>query len=236
MSHAVTSPVIVALDFPHADAALNMADLLDPGNCRVKVGKELFTREGPVIVSALHERGFQVFLDLKYHDIPNTVAKACGAAADMGVWMLNVHAFGGPRMLAAARQAVDQTGSGSLLIAVTVLTSMDAEDLQAIGISGEPVDQVMRLASLTKNAGLDGVVCSAQEARILKFTLGANFKLVTPGIRPEDAEAGDQRRVVTPAQAQADGVDYMVIGRPITQDPNPNQALARILASLEAGH
>ena len=228
----VTSPVVVALDFPHVDAALGMADLLDPSKCRVKVGKELFTREGPAIVRALHDRGFEVFLDLKYHDIPNTVAKACAVAADMGVWMLNVHAFGGPRMLEAARQAVDQAGSGSLLIAVTVLTSMDADDLQAIGISGEPVDQVMRLATLTKNAGLDGVVCSAREAAVLKSTFGADFKLVTPGIRPADAEAGDQRRVVTPTQAQADGVDYMVIGRPITQDPHPGEALERILQSL----
>ena len=227
-----SSPVIVALDFPHADAALEMADLLDPALCRVKVGKELFTREGPSIVKALHDRGFELFLDLKYHDIPNTVAKACAVAADMGVWMLNVHASGGPRMLAAAREAVDQTGSGSLLIAVTVLTSMDAADLRAIGIECEPVEQVVRLATLTRDAGLDGVVCSAQEAKTLKSALGEGFRLVTPGIRPADAEAGDQRRIVTPAQARADGVDFMVIGRPITQAQNPGKALEQILASL----
>lgn len=226
------SPVIVALDFPHGDAALDMADRLDPAQCRVKVGKELFTREGPAIVKALHDRGFELFLDLKYHDIPNTVAKACSVAADMGVWMLNVHASGGPRMLEAARDAVDQTGSGSLLIAVTVLTSMDETDLRAIGIDCDPMEHVLRLATLTRDAGLDGVVCSAREASALKSALGQTFKLVTPGIRPADAEAGDQRRVVTPAQAQADGVDYMVIGRPITQALNPDQALEKILASL----
>lgn len=231
-SPVIDSPVIVALDFPHGDAALGTADLLDPKSCRVKVGKELFTREGPAIVKALHDRGFEVFLDLKYHDIPNTVAKACTVAAEMGVWMLNVHASGGPRMLEAARQAVEQTGSGSLLIAVTVLTSMDKSDLQAIGLGCDPQEQVMRLAKLTQAAGLDGVVCSAQEATLLKQNLGQEFKLVTPGIRPANADAGDQRRVVTPAQAKADGVDYMVIGRPIAQAQNPAGALSDILATL----
>lgn len=232
MSDSIMSPVVVALDFPYADAALAMADLLDPQKCRVKVGKELFTREGPAIVKALHERDFQVFLDLKYHDIPNTVAKACGVAADMGVWMLNVHACGGPRMLAAAREAVDQAGSGSLLIAVTVLTSMDQSDLQAIGITCDPLSQVKRLAALTQQAGLDGVVCSAQEAPALRTQCGEGFLLVTPGIRPLAAEAGDQRRVVTPRQAQQDGVSYMVIGRPVTQAQQPGQALDAILAEM----
>ncbi|MDX1694222.1 MAG: orotidine-5'-phosphate decarboxylase [Ketobacteraceae bacterium] len=230
----VTSPVIVALDFPHADGALQLADRLDPAKCRVKVGKELFTREGPAIVTALQDRGFELFLDLKYHDIPNTVAKACTAAAELGVWMLNVHASGGPRMLAAAREAVDQTGSGSLLIAVTVLTSMDKTDLEAIGIAVEPEEQVLRLAGITRDAGLDGVVCSAREAEMLKSRFGEQFRLVTPGIRPADAEAGDQRRVVTPPQALAAGVDYMVIGRPITQAQDPGQALEQILKSLES--
>lgn len=232
MSDSQKSPVVVALDFPHGDAALEMVDRLDPQKCRVKVGKELFTREGPAIVKAIHDRGFELFLDLKYHDIPNTVAKACAVAADMGVWMLNVHASGGPRMMAAAKEAVDQTGSGSLLIAVTVLTSMDKEDLNAIGISGEPIDHVVRLAKLTEDSGLDGVVCSAQEAPILRQQINPAFKLVTPGIRPADAEAGDQRRIVTPEKAMQDGVDYMVIGRPITQAADPVAALDKILFSL----
>lgn len=234
MADSSISPVVVALDFPHGDAALQMADLLDPKKCRVKVGKELFTREGPGIIKALHERGFELFLDLKYHDIPNTVAKACAVAADMGVWMVNVHASGGPRMMAAAKEAVDQAGSGSLLIAVTVLTSMDEADLSAIGIDCPPIEQVTRLAKLTESCGLDGVVCSAQEAPVLRNEIGSAFKLVTPGIRPANAEAGDQRRIVTPEQALADGVDYMVIGRPITQAQNPESALDQILFSLNS--
>lgn len=233
-SQSIMSPVVVALDFPHGDAALQLADRLDPKKCRVKVGKELFTREGPAIVKALHDRGFQLFLDLKYHDIPNTVAKACSVAADMGVWMLNVHASGGPRMMSAAKEAVAQTGSGSLLIAVTVLTSMDAQDLNAIGIAGEPIDHVRRLAKLTQEVGLDGVVCSAQEAPVLRQDLDGSFKLVTPGIRPANADAGDQRRVVTPQRALADGVDFMVIGRPITQAADPSLALDEILLSLDS--
>lgn len=234
MSDIQKSPVVVALDFPHGDAALEVVDRLDPAKCRVKVGKELFTREGPQIVQAIHDRGFELFLDLKYHDIPNTVAKACAVAADMGVWMLNVHASGGPRMMTAAKEAVEQTGSGSLLIAVTVLTSMDKEDLNAAGISGEPIDHVVRLAKLTQGCGLDGVVCSAQEAPVLRQNVEAGFKLVTPGIRPADAEAGDQRRIVTPEKAMQDGVDFMVIGRPITQAPDPVKALDNILFSLNS--
>ncbi len=234
MSEKEKSPIVVALDFPHADAALEVADRLDSNKCRVKVGKELFTREGPAIVKALHERQFEVFLDLKYHDIPNTVAKACAVAADMGVWMLNVHASGGPRMMVAAKEAVDQSGSGSLLMAVTVLTSMDKKDLTAIGITEEPVDHVLRLARLTEEAGLDGVVCSAQEASVLRQERHPHFKLITPGIRPADTAAGDQRRVVTPEKAQQDGVDYMVIGRPITQAQDPVAALDSILFSLNS--
>lgn len=229
---ACQSPVVVALDFPYMSMALALADQLDPEKCRVKVGKEIFTREGPAILTELHGRGFEVFLDLKYHDIPNTVAKACAVAADLGVWMVNVHASGGSRMMKAAKVAVDQAGSGTLLIAVTVLTSMERSDLAEMGLDVEPLEHVVRLASLAQQSGLDGVVCSAQEAEALKSKCGAEFQLVTPGIRPEDSEAGDQRRVVTPQQAQALGVDYMVIGRPITQATSPEKALNAILASL----
>ncbi len=226
------SPVIVALDFPHSDQALAVADRLDPTLCRVKVGKELFTREGPAILRLLHERSFEVFLDLKFHDIPNTVAKACGVAADMGVWMVNVHASGGREMMSRAREAVEQTGASTLLIAVTVLTSMKKADLVEIGFSSDIQDQVKRLARLTHAAGLDGVVCSAQEAAMLRAALDPEFKLVTPGIRPEGSEANDQKRIMTPVAALNAGVDYMVIGRPITQALDPNQALMDILATL----
>ena len=227
-----TSPIIVALDFPYHEQALDMADRLDPALCRVKVGKELFTREGPGILKALHERDFEVFLDLKFHDIPNTVAKACAVAADLGVWMLNVHASGGQRMMEAAKEAVDQAGTGALLIAVTVLTSMEQSDLAQIGLDVAPLDQVKRLAALAKQSGLDGVVCSAQEAEHLKQHCGSDFQLVTPGIRPAGAATDDQRRIMTPAQAQSVGVDYMVIGRPITQANDPDQALKEIIQSL----
>jgi len=229
---SVSSPIIVALDYPYLNNALELVDQLDPTSCRLKVGKELFTREGPKVLKALHERKFEVFLDLKYHDIPNTVAKACSVAADMGVWMMNVHASGGTRMMEAAKTAIEQSGSGSLLIAVTVLTSMDTADLEAIGITIGPQEQVSRLARLAKTCGLDGVVCSAQEAEMLKIQLGNDFALITPGIRPEGTDAGDQRRVMTPPQAQAAGVDYMVIGRPITQADRPQNALDDIIASL----
>jgi orotidine-5'-phosphate decarboxylase len=229
---STTSPIIVALDFPYREQALEMADRLNPAQCRVKVGKELFTREGPAILHDLHGRGFEVFLDLKFHDIPNTVAKACGVAADLGVWMVNVHAGGGSRMMEAARQAVEQAGSGTLLIAVTVLTSMERSDLVEIGLDVEPLEQVKRLARLAEQSGLHGVVCSAQEAVALRQQAAPSFKLVTPGIRPADSSADDQRRTMTPAQALTAGVDYLVIGRPITQAPQPDDALAAILASL----
>ena len=227
-----TSPIIVALDYPYREQALEMADRLDPALCRVKVGKELFTREGPAILHDLHGRGFEVFLDLKFHDIPNTVAKACGVAADLGVWMVNVHASGGSRMMEAARKAVEQAGTGTLLIAVTVLTSMERSDLAEMGLDLEPMEQVRRLAALTERSGLDGVVCSAQEAQMLRQNVGKGFKLVTPGIRPANSQADDQRRTMTPTEALAAGVDYMVIGRPITQANQPDEALAQILSSL----
>ena len=228
----ISSPVVVALDYPDQAQALAMADQLDPAKVRVKVGKEIFTRSGPAVVEALHGKGFEVFLDLKFHDIPNTVAGAVAAAADMGVWMVNVHAGGGQRMMEAAANAIANHLTRPLLIAVTVLTSMDRTDLSQIGIVDEPQVQVRRLAELSKASGMDGVVCSAQEASLLKQACGQNFALVTPGIRPAGSDAGDQRRVLTPVQARDAGVDYMVIGRPITQSAEPTLVVDEILQSL----
>tara|TARA_B110000503_G_scaffold140677_1_gene232192 strand:+ start:360 stop:1067 length:708 start_codon:yes stop_codon:yes gene_type:complete len=224
----VKSNVIVALDYDNKHSALTLADRLDPRYCRVKVGKELFTAAGPSVVKELSDRGFDVFLDLKFHDIPNTVAKALSAAADLGVWMANVHASGGSRMMSAAKQALGNSGSDMLLIGVTVLTSMDTSDLEEVGIKRTLSDQVLHLASMTKDSGLDGVVCSAQEARTLKESLGKDFKLVTPGIRLADSAADDQRRIVTPADALALGSDYLVIGRPITKSTDPLATLLEI--------
>jgi len=222
--------IIVALDFPSQNPALELVDKLDPSKCRLKVGKELFTRSGPQLVEGLQKRGFDVFLDLKFHDIPNTTSAAVGAAADLGVWMVNVHASGGEKMMTACRERLEGFGADRpLLIAVTVLTSMNADDLVGIGITDSPEAQVSRLATLTKNCGLDGVVCSAQEAPKLKVEQGADFKLITPGIRPLTADKGDQQRIMTPTDALKAGSDYLVIGRPITQASDP-------LASLEAIH
>ena len=223
------SRIIVALDYPNADSALAIADRLSPDLCRLKVGKELFTRAGPDLVRELTRRGFQVFLDLKFHDIPNTVAQACRAAADLGVWMVNVHAQGGRKMMQAASDALAEYGDQRpLLIAVTILTSLAAEDLAEVGLQGSPADNVLRLASLAQLCGLDGVVCSPQEAATLRSRLGANFQLVTPGVRPAGAAADDQRRVMTPAQAVSSGASYLVIGRPITQAADPIAALTAI--------
>lgn len=225
--------VIVALDYDKKAEALAFVDRIDPSSCRLKVGKEMFTLFGPSFIAELHSRGFSVFLDLKFHDIPNTCSKAVRAAAEMGVWMVNVHASGGERMMTASREILEPYGQDRpLLIAVTVLTSMEKSDLLGIGIDSAPEQQVMRLATLTKNSGLDGVVCSAQESSMLKSELGQAFKLITPGIRPVGAEAGDQRRIMTPDQAIKAGSDYLVIGRPITQADNPAQVLAEINASL----
>jgi orotidine-5'-phosphate decarboxylase len=228
----VKSNVIVALDYDNKHSALTLADRLDPKYCRVKVGKELFTAAGPAVVKELSDRSFDVFLDLKFHDIPNTVAKALSAAADLGVWMANVHASGGSRMMSAAKQALGNSGSDMLLIGVTVLTSMDTSDLEEVGIKRTLSDQVLHLASMTKDSGLDGVVCSAQEARTLKESLGKDFKLVTPGIRLANSAADDQRRIVTPSDAMALGSDYLVIGRPITQSTDPLATLLEINRSL----
>lgn len=227
-----SSRVIVAMDFDNQHSALQLAEQLDPCQCRLKVGKELFTVAGPQLVKALVERNFDVFLDLKFHDIPNTTAHAVSAAADLGVWMTNVHASGGSRMMSAARQALEQQGSSMLLIGVTVLTSMDDTDIAELGIDRSPAAQVEHLARLAQQAGLHGVVCSAQEASTLKAELGADFKLVTPGIRLPDSAADDQRRVVSPPEAMALGSDYLVIGRPITQSANPFETLVQINRSL----
>ncbi len=222
-------PVIIALDYSDAASARALVRRLSPDACRLKVGKELFVAAGPAFVEELVAQGHAVFLDLKFHDIPNTVAQACKAAARLGVWMLNVHASGGPTMLAAAREALaDGPGPRPLLIGVTVLTSMGAEALQAIGVAVTPEAQVLRLARLSAQAGLDGVVCSAREATLLRQSEGSGFTLVTPGIRPLGSAAGDQTRILTPAQALAAGADYLVIGRPITQAPDPLAALADI--------
>ncbi len=209
-------------------------DKIDPRDCRLKVGKEMFTLFGPQFVSELQQRGFDIFLDLKFHDIPNTAAHAVAAAADLGVWMVNVHASGGARMMAAAREALVPFGKDApLLIAVTVLTSMEASDLADLGVTLSPADYAERLAALTQKCGLDGVVCSAQEAVRFKQVFGQEFKLVTPGIRPQGSDAGDQRRIMTPEQALSAGVDYMVIGRPVTQSVDPAQTLKAINASLQ---
>ncbi|MDR6541471.1 orotidine-5'-phosphate decarboxylase [Acinetobacter bereziniae] len=224
--------IIVALDAKSQYDALKIADQLDPSLCRLKVGKELFTHEGPSVVKALHDKGFEVFLDLKFHDIPNTTAQAVYAAADLGVWMVNVHASGGRKMMETCVERLKAGNYSTQLIAVTVLTSMGREDLRDIGLDIEPFEQVKRLAKLTQDSGLDGVVCSAQEAKMLRQDLGAEFALVTPGIRPAGANADDQKRIVTPKQAMLDGSTHLVIGRPITQSANPSQTLQDILATL----
>lgn len=224
--------VIVALDYADGAQALALAGRLDPAHCRLKVGKQLFTREGPAMVGALRERGFDVFLDLKFHDIPNTVAGACRAAAELGVWMLNVHASGGRAMMAAAREAVDSVARPPLLIAVTLLTSLDAADLEDIGVGGQPEEQVKRLATLADGSGLDGVVCSPRELAVLSGAVPDGFLRVTPGVRPAGGELRDQKRVATPARAMADGAHYLVIGRPITAAEDPAAALNAIVTEL----
>ena len=225
--------VVVALDFDNKDEALSFVDKIQPSDCRLKVGKEMFTHFGPEFVKELVNRDFDVFLDLKFHDIPNTVAKAVAAAADLGVWMVNVHASGGLKMMEKAKEALLPYGDKApLLIAVTVLTSMSEEDLIGVGINRTPAEQVQHLASLTKKAGLDGVVCSAMEAESLKQLLGKEFKLITPGIRPLGSNADDQKRIMTPKQALDVGVDYLVIGRPITKAENPHQVLQEINLSI----
>ncbi|NQD80577.1 orotidine-5'-phosphate decarboxylase [Pseudomonas seleniipraecipitans] len=226
------TPIIVALDFPTREAALALADRLDPSLCRVKVGKELFTSCASDIVTTLRDRGFEVFLDLKFHDIPNTTAMAVKAAAEMGVWMVNVHCSGGLRMMSACRETLDKlAGPVPLLIGVTVLTSMERDDLAGIGLDIEPQEQVLRLAALAQQAGMDGLVCSALEAPALKAAQ-PSLQLVTPGIRPAGSAQDDQRRILTPRQALDAGSDYLVIGRPISQAADPAAALANVVAEL----
>ncbi len=223
--------IIVALDFPGAKQTLALIAKLDPALCRVKVGKELFTAAGPQIVEKIMGKGFEVFLDLKFHDIPNTVANACKAAAGLGVWMINVHALGGKRMLLAAREAVPV---GTVrLIAVTLLTSMERSDLNEIGLHEDPQQVVQRLALLAGDCGLDGVVTSALEAPELRQIMGKNFCLVTPGIRPIDVPVDEQKRITTPRQAIENGSDYLVIGRPITQSRDPISMLQRLNEEIE---
>lgn len=229
----MTSKIIVALDYEKEAEALALVDQIDPSLCRLKVGKEMFTTLGMNFVKQLHQRNFDVFLDLKYHDIPNTVARAVRSAADLGVWMVDLHASGGLRMMEEAKRILEPYGKDApLLIAVTVLTSMEDLDLLQIGINASPMEQVLRLAHLTQRAGLDGVVCSPKEVEILRNTCGKEFKLVTPGIRPIGTDFGDQRRVMTPTAAIRAGSDYLVIGRPITKADNPAEVLRSINASI----
>lgn len=229
----MTDPrIIVALDCPDGKSAMALASRLDPGLCRAKVGKELYTAAGPSLVGELQDAGFGIFLDLKYHDIPNTVASACSAAAALGVWMINVHALGGRAMMSAAHEALARRSTRPKLVAVTLLTSVSGADMREIGLEGDPRQAVSRLARLAKACGLDGVVCSAQEAASLRDECGSGFTLVTPGIRPVTVAKDDQQRVATPRQAIAAGSDYLVIGRPITQAPDPLAALQAIVDDI----
>ena len=233
MSSVDSKKVLIALDYDDQDKALAFVKQLSPSTCRLKVGKEMFTLFGPDFVKQLVDLGFDVFLDLKFHDIPNTVAKAVTAAAKLGVWMVNVHASGGVAMMEKAKAALTPFGDKApLLIAVTVLTSMDEIQLKQLGIDKSPQEQVLYLAKLAQQAGLDGVVCSAQEAQLLKSQLGSEFTLVTPGIRPAGSDAGDQKRIMTPERAVASGSDYLVVGRPITQAVDPVAVLTEINESL----
>ena len=226
-------PIIVALDTDKAEQAITWAGQLSPEQCRLKVGNELFTRAGPDLVLALQDKGFDVFLDLKFHDIPNTVAAACRSAARLGVWMVNLHALGGQRMMMAAREALEGVAEPPLLIAVTVLTSQEDRDLQSVGMAAPVIERVLQLADLANHSGCDGVVCSAREASSIIERCGVNFVRVTPGIRPAGQEGrDDQRRIMTPARALASGSNYLVIGRPITRAGDPAGALASICREL----
>ncbi|MXP56196.1 orotidine-5'-phosphate decarboxylase [Pantoea sp. Mhis] len=229
-----TSPIVIALDYHDINCALRFVDQINPDMCRLKIGKEMFTLFGPSIVKILHQRGFEIFLDLKFYDIPTTTANAVAAAADLGVWMINVHASGGKRMMIAAREKLNEFGKNPpLLIAVTVLTSMNEIDLKELGITLTPFKQAEYLAKLTHECKLDGVVCSPQEASHFKKEIDKNFILVSPGIRPHNSDAIDQRRIMTPLQAKQSKVDYLVIGRPITQSLKPAKMLQQILSSLK---
>jgi orotidine-5'-phosphate decarboxylase len=224
--------VIVALDFADLGPARELVRRVDPSLCRLKVGKEMFTRYGPHFVEELTKAGFDVFLDLKFHDIPSTVAAACAAAADLGVWMINVHASGGRKMMEAARERLALSSHRPLLIAVTVLTSLSQADIEEVGLAGTPEANALRLAGVTKKAGLDGVVCSPREAAAIRSAVGPGFLLVTPGVRPASAALDDQQRVMTPADAIAAGADYLVIGRPVTKSPDPPGVLRDLAGQI----
>jgi len=233
MNEDFDSRIIVALDFPNADAAMVLVEQLNPSLCKLKVGKELFTAAGPDFVSKLVKKGFKVFLDLKFHDIPNTVASACKVAADLGVWMMNVHASGGRKMMETAANRLAQLDSPPLLIAVTILTSLSEDEIHEIGYQGSPEDNVLHLASLTHDSGLNGIVCSPLEASPVRNAIPADeFKLITPGVRPSFAATNDQKRIMTPADALDAGASYLVIGRPITAAEDPMVNLQKILDEI----
>jgi len=225
-------PVIVALDYKDSDSAMALVNQLNPNYCRVKIGKELFVRTGPQLLEQIRKLGFDIFLDLKFYDIPNTVAAACSAAADLDVWMVNVHASGGPKMMNAAKEALVSHQNPPILIAVTVLTSFSEDEFSKLGYQRNSREQVLHLAQLAQQSGLAGVVCSPLEAEMLKQKLGRDFKLVTPGVRPLGTDKGDQQRVMTPSEALKAGSDYLVIGRPITAAENPLKALESIIDNL----
>jgi orotidine-5'-phosphate decarboxylase len=234
----MNSRVIVALDYADAKSATALVDRLEPSACKLKVGKELFVAAGPALVAAMAQRGFDVFLDLKFHDIPNTVAQACRTSARLGVWMINVHALGGRAMLDAAREAIETSEHRPKLVAVTVLTSMAEPELREVGIDASPLLEVMKLAVLAQDCGIDGVVCSAQEAAAIRDRLGNGFLRVTPGIRLPEETAGDQKRVMTPRNAIESGASYLVVGRSVTRAADPLAVLTRInrdIATPEAG-
>lgn len=224
--------LLVALDFDDTQSCLEFVSALSPEYCRLKVGKELFVSCGPTLVEQLQQKGFDIFLDLKFHDIPNTVAKAVKAAANLGVWMVNVHASGGRRMMEAASDALEGFPNKPLLIGVTVLTSMDQSDLLELGVTQSPALRALELASMAKECGLDGVVCSAHEVEDVKARCSEDFLCVTPGIRPSGSEQGDQRRVMTPTEAVTAGSDFIVVGRPITQSEDPGWASRQISDSI----
>lgn len=229
-----TKKILIALDVNNTDDALKLAELFDPKICRLKVGLELFTVEGSVVIEKLQKLGFEIFLDLKFHDIPNTVSRACSAAAAMGIWMMNVHALGGIEMMTAAKEAISKFKAQPILTAVTILTSHNQDDLSKTGITMSIEDCVGQLAENASQAGCDGVVCSAHEAKLLRTKMGAEFVLVTPGIRPAGSSHDDQNRIVTPQEAIQNGANYIVVGRPITNAENPDQVLSDIYNSIQS--
>ena len=229
---ATTHKVIVALDYANLADAKSLVSKLNPDYCHLKVGKELFTSTGPAFIDYLHSKHFKVFLDLKFHDIPTTVKKACEATSQLGVWMINVHASGGSSMLEAALEGINKSNQPPLLIAVTVLTSMNQKMLEEIGVTTKLEDQVLRLAKLAETSGLNGIVCSAKDLEFLKNQLHKSFLYVTPGIRMTGDASNDQVRTLTPIEAIKAGSSHLVIGRPITQSANPSEALEKIYLEI----